>query len=271
MGNDRKKALSYDARFGREMVPVVAAARQRLEELSKLAPKYQNWFGGAVTPEQKAEELRKFEKMKVEAVTELAEKTKRNMNALGQDSFDEFARHISKMMPRLQMARSIKSFILNPEKAEFGSCRIGRVTLDNRVEAGRRIVTEMQVYTTNFETDITTTRGSDMYVQKGTGFGTTFFGVAIDIDTTTGAALGFNKTHGRDGVLFVTSSLDEAFVYMAAKVSGKSVAEVVDIYKRVSLEEAARKHPANAPTPRPRAAPPAEDREPQAAVGGMRR
>lgn len=269
-----KDPFSYEARYGRDIRDAVARVQDRLQK-AKLSPKYQKWFAGGdgMTDKERADEERKFAALEAQALGELAEATKRNLNSLGNDSYDAFEAKMAKMVPGHKMAKSIKASILSPDKAYFGACRIGRLTLEKRVEGNTEIVTEMQVYTTNFDTDITTGRGSNMYDPKGNNFGRTFFAVAIDIDTSTRLAKGFNKKLGKEGVLFQTSELEDALVYIAAKASGKSIDEVVAIYQRVAREEAARKLAmANAQAQPRRGARPAapERREPPQAMG-MRR
>lgn len=269
-----KGPLSYEARYGRDIRDVVTRVQQRLQK-AKLSPKYQNWFAGGegMSELEKVEEQRKFAALEAQAIKELSETTKRNLNSLGNDSYDAFEAKMAKMVPGHKMAKSIKASILSPDKAHFGACRIGRVTLGKRVEDNTEIVTEMQVYTTNFDTEITTERGSNMYNPKGNSFGRTFFAVAIDIDTSTGLAKGFNKSLGKEGVLFQTSELEDALVYMASQASGKSLDEVVAIYQIVAREEAAMKAAKIAMAQgqyRPARAPQPQEREPAQAVG-MRR
>jgi hypothetical protein len=242
MSTTVKGSLSYEERYGRDIRDVVARLQDRLQK-AKLSPKYQKWFagGGGMTDKEKAEEGRKFAALEAQAVGELAEKTKRNLSSLGNDSYDAFEANMARMVPGHKMAKSIKATILSPDRAHFGACRIGRLTLEKRVEGNTEIVTEMQVYTTNFDTQITTDRGSNMYDPKDNKFGRTFFAVAIDIDTSTGLAKGFNKKFGKEGVLFQTSELEDALFYLAAKASGKSLDEVVAIYQRMVREETARK------------------------------
>lgn len=276
MSTAGRNSLSYEARYGRDIREVVARVQERIQK-AKLSPRYQKWFagGGDMSQKDMADEEARFRELRNAAIGELVEATKRNLNSLGNDSYDAFEAKMAKMVPGHRMAKSIKASLLSPEKAHFGACRIGRVTLEKRVEDNKRILTEMQVYTTNFDTDITTARGSNMYDPKSDNFGRTFFAVAIDIDETNGLAIGFNKKHGKEGVMFQTSELEDALVYMAAYSTGKKLDEVVEIYKRVAREEAERKarmmQQAQAPRSSPSAAPRRPETPPEPQAMGMRR
>lgn len=252
--------LSYENRFGDEIRGSVAAVRAAMAAGDKTsgdkAPKsgqaqpaasgapskgkHTDWFTGGKgyedapkTAAQPQSRLRKITPGM--ALKELAAATLNNMGVLGEDSYNEIEKRMSQMVPRHAMKRSIKASIL-ADKPHFGSCRIGKVPLKREVTGEAVIVTELQYYIANFNTVLSTADDSNFHTPQGNEFGRTFFGVVVDINETTGKAMGFNKTYGKEGVVFQTGNAKDALMFMTAFSSGKKPKEIAEMMDRASRQ-----------------------------------
>lgn len=253
--------LSYETRFGDEIRGSVAAVRAAMAAGSKApqsgqkqqtqqtppkasgAPgkgKHTDWFtegkGYGDAPKSAAQPQSRLRKITPGmALKELAAATLNNMGVMGEDSYDEFEKRMSRMVPRHGMKRSIKASIL-ADKPHFGSCRIGKVPLKREVTDDAIVVTELQYYIANFNTVLSTAEDSSFHTPQGNDFGRTFFGVVVDINETTGKAMGFNKTYGKEGVLFQTGNPKDALMFMTAFSSGKKPQEIAEMMDRAAQQ-----------------------------------
>lgn len=163
--------------------------------------------------------------------------TMNNMQALGEDSYRSFIVRMDQMMPNHRMLRSIKANILS-DAPHFGSSRIGKVTLKTDAQTG--VVTELQFYIANFDTIIDTSNPAKIHTPKSNKFGRTFFGAVIDIDAANpdpdlrGKAIGFNKSYGKEGVVFQTTEFNDALMFMTAFSSGKKPSEIAEMMERAT-------------------------------------
>lgn len=249
--------LSYEARFGNDIRGNVAAVRaamaggkgEAMVQTTQAAPqkelkgKHTNWFTdgkgyGEDQPVAPAQQGSRYKKITPGmALKELAAATLNNMNVMGEDGYEEFEKRMRRMVPKHGMKRSIKASILN-DKPHFGSCRIGKVPFKRDVTGEAVIVTELQYYIANFNTVISTAEDSSFHTPQGNDFGRTFFGVVIDIDETTGKAIGFNKNYGKEGVLFQTGNPKDALMFMTAFSSGKSTKEISEMMEKAAQQVA---------------------------------
>ncbi len=256
--------LSYEARFGNDIRGNVAAVRAAMAggkgeaqptptahaaPQKELKGKHTNWFTDGKgygdeqqpAPTQQGSRYRKITPGM--ALKELAAATLNNMNVMGEDGYEEFEKRMRRMVPKHSMVRSIKASILS-DKPYFGSCRIGKVPLKRNVTGEAVIVTELQYYIANFNTVISTAEDGNFHTPQGNDFGRTFFGVVVDIDENTGKAIGFNKTFGKEGVVFQTGNPKDALMFMTAFSSGKSTKEIAEM-----MEKASQKVAQEAPAP----------------------
>lgn len=246
--------LSYEKRFGdgiRDNVAAVQAAvkgapaaAQAPAAASKAVPakgKHTDWFtdgkGYGDQPQPAAQQSRIRKITPGMALKELAAATLNNMAVLGEDSYDDIERAMRRMVPKHGMKRSIKASIL-ADKPYFGSCRIGKVPLKRDVTDGTVIVTELQYYIANFDTVINTSDDGKFHTPQSNDFGRTFFGVVVDINETTGKAVGFNKSYGKEGLVFQTSVPKDALMFMTAFSSGKKPQEIAEMMDRASQQVA---------------------------------
>jgi hypothetical protein len=252
--------LSYEARFGDDIRGNVAAVRaamaggKGIPQSAQTAPqkelkgKHTNWFtdGKGYSDEQPAPAQQRSRYKQITpgmALKELAEATLNNMSVMGEDGFQEFEKRMRRMVPDHRMVRSIKATILN-DKPHFGSCRIGKVPL-KRVETEEAvIVTELQYYIANFNTVINTDDPTKIHTPQGNDFGRTFFGVVVDVNETTGKAIGFNKSYPQGGVVFQTNSSKDALMFMTAFSSGKKPQEIRDMMDKAAQQVAQAQSPA---------------------------
>lgn len=249
------ETFSYESNFGADIRDKVAAVRAAMTSAkapqpvpTNIVPKYQNWFSGGAgaedTPQPK-QDSRLKRIVPGMALKELAAATRNNMAVLGNDSYDEFEKRMRRMMPGHRMVRSIKASILT-DKPHFGSCRIGKVPLKRDVTSEIVTVTELQFYIANFDTVLNTAEGAAFHTPQSKEFGRTFFGVVIDINETTGEAIGFNKAYGQEGVVFQTDKPKDALTFMTAFSSGKRPAEIAEMFEKAT-QQAGRSAPAPAP------------------------
>jgi hypothetical protein len=250
--------LSYEARFGDNIRGNVAAVRAAMTggqgevqstqaaqsaTQKEIKGKHTNWFTdgkgyGEEQPAAAAQQGSRYKKITPGmALKELAAATLNNMNVMGEDGFDEFEKRMRRMVPKHRMVRSIKASILN-DKPHFGSCRIGKVPLKRDVTSEAVIVTELQYYIANFNTVISTDDPAKIHTPQGNDFGRTFFGVVVDINETTGKALGFNKTFGKEGVVFQTGNPKDALMFMTAFSSGKQPKEIAEMMEMAAQKVA---------------------------------
>ena len=245
--------LSYEDRFGNQIRGNVAAVRaamaggsaspqQASAPQKELKGKHTDWFtdgkgyGDERPPiQQPGSPLKKITPGM--ALKELATATMHNMSVMGEDSYEEFERAMRRMMPKHRMLKSIKASILN-SKPHFGSCRIGKVAIAETPAEGTVVVTELQYYIANFNTVISTADPANIHTPQGNEFGRTFFGVVVDIDKTTGKAIGFNKAYGNEGLVFQTSNPKDALMFMTAFSSGKKPKEIAEMMERASQQVA---------------------------------
>jgi hypothetical protein len=176
---------------------------------------------------------------------EMAAATINIMTGMGAKGYDHFDKYMRKMVPTHRMKRSIKASVLS-DRPYFGSCRIGKVPLKRNVTGEAVIVTELQYYIANFNTVISTAENSKLHTPKNNDFGRTFFGVVVDVNETTGNAIGFNKNYGSEGILYQTNDEKEALMFMTAFSSGKSPKEIADMMERAT-QKVAQAAPAPAP------------------------
>lgn len=247
--------LSYGARFGNEIGGKVAAVRDAMAPAKPGAPaapaaqasaapskgRHTDWFtdGKGFGQEQKApaQQSRYVKITPNMALKELAAATKNNMEVLGEDTYNEIASRMRKMMPNHRMLRSIKASILM-EAPHLGSCRIGKVQIKEDQETG--VVTELQYYIANFNTVIDTSNPTKLHTPQGVEFGRTFFGVVVDIDVANpdpelrGKAIGFNKAYGKEGVVFQTTVAKDALMFMTAFSSGKKPSDIAEMMEKAS-------------------------------------
>lgn len=177
---------------------------------------------------------------------EMAAATLNIMSGIGAKGYDHFEKHMRKMVPTHRMKRSIKASVLS-DRPYFGSCRIGKVPLKRDTTGADVIVTELQYYIANFNTVISTAENSKLHTPQNNDFGRTFFGVVVDVNETTGQAVGFNKNFGSEGILFQTSDDKEALKFMTAFSSGKSPKEIAEMMDRAAQKVAQTQTSAPAP------------------------
>ncbi|NTF18056.1 hypothetical protein G6L37_06535 [Agrobacterium rubi] len=239
--------ISYEDRFGDQIRGNVAAVRAAIAS-GKAPPdaapvqsaqseaqkgKHTDWFtdgkGYGDAPRPSAQPKSRLRPLSPGmALKELASATLNNMGVMGEETFDQIERQMRKMVPKHRMERSIKASILN-DKPHFGSCRIGKVPFKKDESGADVIVTELQYYIANFDTVIDTSDPARIHTPKSNNFGRTFFGVVVDINQTTGKAIGFNKNYGNEGLVFQTSVPKEALMFMTAFSSGKKPQEIAEM------------------------------------------
>lgn len=250
--------LSYEDRFGNAIRGNVAAVNAAIAsgkqdaQAQKQAPsagsgsaapakgKHTDWFtdgkGYGDAPKTAAQAKPRLKKISPGmALRELAEATIHNMGVMGEDSYEEFERAMRRMVPEHRMKKSVKASILN-DKPHFGHCRIGKVPFKQEQVGSDVIITELQYYIANFNSVISTADPSKIHNPQGKEFGRTFFGVVVDIDRNSGAAIGFNKAYGNEGLVFQTDNPKEALKFMTAFSSGKKPEEIAEMMDRASRQ-----------------------------------
>jgi hypothetical protein len=142
-----------------------------------------------------------------------------NIAIWGQEGYDEFVAQITGAH-KLRKPKEFKAQLL-PKVPYLGAVKLGEVILAEK--DGKFLIN--QIFSSNFVADIDTSGKGDLYNLRSKEPGNAakmFYGMHVVVDRL-GNPLGFERSRGKNGVSFQTTSRAEAAVQIESAATGQNV------------------------------------------------